>query len=50
LATRFWESPAEIATQWQIERAFTPSMSDDQRESLYHGWGRAVERSKGWIE
>jgi len=50
LATHFWESPAEIATQWQIERAFTPSMSDDQRESLYHGWGRAVERSKGWIE
>ena len=50
LATGFWTSQAEIAGQWQIERAFEPSMSSDQREELYAGWQRAVERSRDWAQ
>ncbi len=50
LATNFWHSQDEIAQQWRVERAFAPQMSADQRDSLYHGWQRAVERSKGWAE
>jgi glycerol kinase len=38
----------EIASSWELERRFEPAMSDDQRESLYAGWKRAVERMKGW--
>ncbi len=49
LATNFWHSQDEIAQQWQVERTFEPAMSKDQRDSLYAGWQRAVERSKGWI-
>jgi glycerol kinase len=48
LATGFWSSQAEIAQQWQVERTFEPRMSADQRDSLYAGWQRAVERAKGW--
>ena len=48
LATGFWTSQEEIASQWQLERAFEPTMSADQRESLYAGWGRAVERARAW--
>ena len=46
LATGFWASQDEIASQWQLEREFEPAMSADQRESLYAGWQRAVERAR----
>lgn len=48
LATGFWSSQAEIARQWRVERTFEPHMSAGQRESLYAGWQRAVERARGW--
>ena len=48
LAVGFWRSQDEIAAQWQLERRFEPRMSADQRDSLYAGWQRAVERSRGW--
>jgi len=50
LATGFWTSQAEIAGQWQLERIFEPAMSIDQRESLYRGWQRAVERARDWAQ
>ena len=50
LASGFWASQAEIARQWQVERRFTPQMSADQRDSLYAGWQRAVERARGWAQ
>lgn len=50
LAVGFWQSQSEIAIQWKLERAFEPTMSADQRETLYAQWKRAVERSRGWAE
>ncbi len=48
LATGFWGSPEEVAEHWAIDRTFEPSMGADQREKLYAGWKRAVERSQHW--
>src|SRR2546428_1998591 len=45
LAVSFWESPQEVAEHWAIDRTFDPKMSEEQREELYAGWKRAVERS-----
>ena len=50
LGCGFWKSKDEIASQWKIARVFEPSMSDDQREALYAGWQRAVQRSFGWAQ
>jgi glycerol kinase len=50
LATGFFESQATIAEHWAVERSFVPRMSVDQRESLYAGWKKAVERAQGWAE
>ncbi len=50
LATGFWSSQEEIARQWAIEKTFEPRMPADQRDSLYAGWKRAVERAKAWAE
>lgn len=48
LAVGFWDSQEEISKQWQLDKTFEPQMSDDQRESLYANWKRAVERAQGW--
>lgn len=50
LATGFWSSQEEIAQQWVVEQIFEPVMSPDQRDALYAGWMRAVDRAKGWAE
>jgi len=49
LATGFWKSAEDIAGQWRVEATFTPKMPPEQRESLYHGWQKAVERTKSWV-
>lgn len=48
LAVGFWKSQDEIAQQWSISKTFEPTMSVEQRDSLYAGWKRAVERAKDW--
>jgi glycerol kinase len=50
LAVGYWESPQALSVQWRVEQTFEPTMNADQRESLYYGWKRAVERSKSWVE
>ncbi len=50
LAVGFWESLDEIATHWAEDRTFTPSMDADERARRYRDWGKAVERSMGWVE
>ncbi len=46
LATGFFASLAAVEKFWRAERRFEPAMPVDQRESLYQGWQRAVERAK----
>ena len=48
LAAGFWSGTDEIAGAWKLDRRFEPTMSDDRRESLYHGWKEAVKRVGGW--
>ncbi len=50
LGVGFWKSEQEIAKQWKVARVFEPNMSEDQRETLYAGWKRAVERSFDWAK
>lgn len=50
LAIGYWGGPDEIASNWALDRRFEPSMSADRRAQLLHGWHRAVERSRNWIE
>ena len=48
LAVGFWQDQAEIASQWQVDRRFEPSMSADERQALMATWKRAVQRSMDW--
>jgi glycerol kinase len=43
LAVGFWDSQEEISKQWATDRKFIPKMSEEQRDSLYNGWKKAVK-------
>jgi glycerol kinase len=49
LGVGFWESQEELEKQWKVDKTYTPRMGEDQRESLYFNWKRAVERSFKWV-
>jgi len=48
LATGVYNSLDELQSQWALDRAFEPQISDDQRQEMLAGWRKAVERSKDW--
>jgi glycerol kinase len=43
LAVGYWKDQSEIAKQWNIDRTFEPSMSEEKRNELYEGWKKAVK-------
>jgi len=50
LAVGLWRDTAQLGRMWKPAETFEPKMSADQREALYAGWKRAVERARGWVE
>jgi glycerol kinase len=48
LAVGFWKDADEVTANWREEHRFTPQMPADQRETMYAGWLRALDRAKGW--
>ncbi|HRW19307.1 MAG TPA: glycerol kinase GlpK [Dermatophilaceae bacterium] len=50
LATSFWGSTDELRANWQEDRRWSPQWSNEQRETGYAGWRKAVERTLGWAE
>ncbi len=45
LAVGYWRDTDEITKLWQLEREFSPSMTDDHREDLIAGWHDAIKRT-----
>ena len=50
LAVGFWDDRTQLDQATGQRTIFTPTFSEDQRESLYAGWKRAVKRSMHWVE
>ena len=48
LAEGVWASTSEVADAWQLDERFEPGPGRAAADSLYEGWTRAVERSRGW--
>jgi glycerol kinase len=48
LAAGMWKTPDELRRRRTVAVRYEPRMSADEREGLYAGWLRAVERSRGW--
>ncbi len=50
LAVGYWKNTDEMVANWGMDKRWEPSMSDDQRESLYAGWQKAVTRTFDWAD
>ena len=50
LATGYWQSIQEIATQWQVDKKFTANIDDAARNNFAKGWQRAVKAAQVWSE
>ncbi len=50
LAVGFWNSPEELRHNWQVDRVWEPVMSEEERERLYRGWLKAVQRAMHWLD
>jgi glycerol kinase len=49
LATGFWTSLDALRANWHVDRTFEPQWPEAKREAGYHGWRRAVDRSRAWV-
>jgi glycerol kinase len=50
LAVGYWSSTEDIQQQWQMERTFSPSMTEAKRNELAHGWKRAINTAVSWSQ
>ncbi|MCK4848095.1 MAG: glycerol kinase, partial [Candidatus Heimdallarchaeota archaeon] len=50
LAVGYWENLEELRSKWAVDKRFTPSMEEKEKEILLHYWKKAVSKAKGWIE
>ncbi|WP_139990467.1 glycerol kinase GlpK [Paenibacillus paridis] len=50
LAVGFWQNREELANLRKVDKVFTPMMEDEQRDSLYSGWHRAVKAAMAFAQ
>lgn len=50
LAVGFWNNLEDLRANWQIDKTWQPQMDTEQRQRLYRGWLKAVQRTFGWVE
>ncbi|MFG2250438.1 glycerol kinase GlpK [Spirillospora sp. NPDC048823] len=50
LATGFWNTTDELRQNWNEDRRWNPTWTDQQRRTGYAGWKKAVERTLDWVE
>ncbi len=48
LAVGYWKDEADIAANWQLDRAFEPRMSRDESTARMTKWRDAVQRTRAW--
>ncbi|MEV4731700.1 glycerol kinase GlpK [Saccharopolyspora sp. NPDC049426] len=50
LAVGFWESEADIRSNWAKDKQWDPSMTEELREKQYANWQKAVTKTFDWVE
>jgi glycerol kinase len=48
LTVDLWKSREELASHWQIDRRFEPTMTSAERETRMARWREAVSRARNW--
>eukprot|EP00742_Colponemidia_sp_Colp-10_P008664 GILJ01009399.1.p1 GENE.GILJ01009399.1~~GILJ01009399.1.p1 ORF type:complete len:517 (-),score=70.91 GILJ01009399.1:176-1687(-) len=50
LAVGVWSSLDELKQTAEVDRVFSPAMTEEQRVQKYSRWHQAVERSLNWVQ
>jgi glycerol kinase len=50
LAVGVWKDFDEIEKMWAVNTKWNPRMNDGERQKLWKGWNKAVQRSMQWLE
>jgi glycerol kinase len=50
LAVNYWNDINDLRQQWQMDRTFSPSMNNQESDSLVKGWNVAVQSAKMMTE
>jgi glycerol kinase len=50
LAVGFWKDTDELRENWNEDRRWEPQWDDEQRETGYTGWKKAVDRTLDWVD
>jgi glycerol kinase len=50
LAVGYWKDTDELRANWNESKRWSPEWSDEQRESGYADWKKAVQRTMGWVD
>jgi len=48
LAVGYWQNQDELRNNWKALKQWMPNMSESERNRLYSGWKKAVERTLNW--
>ncbi|MBC7629297.1 glycerol kinase GlpK [Ferruginibacter sp.] len=50
LAVGFWPDMEAIQNQWQVDKKFTATMTEEERKTLTKQWQRSVKVAKAWAD
>ena len=50
LAVGFWSNPDELRANWQEDKRWSPTSTEEQRAAGYAGWQKAVQRTLDWVD
>jgi glycerol kinase len=50
LAVGFWKNTDELRSNWNESKRWEPSWSEEQRDTGYGKWKKAVERTLNWVD
>jgi glycerol kinase len=50
LAVGFCSGPEELRKNWAIDKTWQPDMDANLRETYYHQWKKAVDRTFDWLD
>ena len=50
LAVGYWEDKQDVIRNWKIDRTFSPSICEKDRQCKIKGWNKAVKYAYGWAK
>jgi glycerol kinase len=50
LSVGFWNNVEDLRKNWGVDKTWKPKMDAAERDKLYKGWLKAVQRTFGWVE